>query len=114
MISFIVLVVAQAALLVSAAPQSESSTASANVVNAPVEEMCSHVGGSQCCESVDVPGPEELQALISVVNFAIDQNTLVGHGCSPLIGLDATCNAQAVCCTNSYGAIFIGCNNIIL
>ncbi|TFK99517.1 hypothetical protein BDV98DRAFT_571100 [Pterulicium gracile] len=92
----------------------KTSTSTTKVLNAPVENQCNFVGGSQCCQSIDIPGPEILTSLIGLVNMPLDANGLVGHGCSPLIGLDATCNTQAVCCSHKHEAIFLGCNNIIL
>jgi hypothetical protein len=91
-----------------------SSNTSSNVVNTPAENKCNNVGGSQCCNSVDYASPSELETLLSVINLPISLNTLVGHGCSPLVGLDANCNAQAVCCENTYEGIGISCNNFAL
>ncbi|TFL07557.1 hypothetical protein BDV98DRAFT_558054 [Pterulicium gracile] len=91
-----------------------ATTANTNVVNTPAENKCNYVGGSQCCNSVDYASPSELESLLSVLNLPISLNTLVGHGCSPLIGLDSSCNAQAVCCDHMYEGIGISCNNIIL
>merc|ERR1712013_848380 len=94
-------------------PQSyaSSSSSSYSYVNASQVNKCNNVGQAQCCDSMDYATPEEMQSLLSFVNSPLTQETLVGHGCSSLTSADTTCNAQAVCCENSYQGIGVSCNN---
>ncbi|TFK99515.1 hypothetical protein BDV98DRAFT_657308 [Pterulicium gracile] len=98
-----------------AAPGYGSSldSASTSVVNAPSVSECNYTGGNVCCNSLDYDQGAISESLLSAINVPIDANLLVGHGCSPLIGIaEGVCNAQAACCEKTYSGIGINCNNI--
>ncbi|TFK99514.1 hypothetical protein BDV98DRAFT_571097 [Pterulicium gracile] len=94
---------------------SKSTSTSSTVVNAPAVNECNYTGGQVCCNSLDYDQSAVSESLLSVLDVPIDLNLLVGHGCSPLVGLlQGTCNAQAACCEKTYSGIGINCNNLAL
>ncbi|TFK99516.1 hypothetical protein BDV98DRAFT_657309 [Pterulicium gracile] len=99
--------------VVAAPGGSSSSVATSNVVNAPSVNECNYTGGNVCCNSLDYDQGAISESLLSVIDIPIDLNLLVGHGCSPAIGLlEGVCNAQSACCEKTYSGIGINCNNL--
>ncbi|TFL07554.1 hypothetical protein BDV98DRAFT_588036 [Pterulicium gracile] len=93
---------------------SSTNVATTNIANVPSVNECNYTGGSVCCNSLDFAKGAEQETLLSLLNVPIDFNALVGHGCSPLVGVNAVCNAQAACCEHTYEGIGVSCNNLAL